>query len=173
MAPPYRWVKAPSDYPGPVYSWAGRVLEHHLVWWINTGERVPDGFDVHHRDDVGLNNDFGNLELMAHGEHSAYHNVGVGRGAVERTCACGVLFGRPRWYMDARLAAGQKQFSCSNVCATAARPERRDGETHGTSSGYNRHKCRCSQCRAYAAAKYRRRKSKTALVVETGGVVQR
>ena len=37
------------------------------MWWRATGALVPEGFDLHHKDDVGLNNDFDNLELLPHG----------------------------------------------------------------------------------------------------------
>jgi hypothetical protein len=70
---PYILVIAPDEYPGKRYR--GRyAYEHHLVWWQNTGQLVPPGFDLHHKDEVKTNNVFQNLELKTHGGHVADHN---------------------------------------------------------------------------------------------------
>lgn len=57
----------PRSYPG------GRCLRTHAVWWLTTGQVVPEGWDLHHKDENKLNDKFENLELVVHGEHSRRH----------------------------------------------------------------------------------------------------
>jgi len=50
----------------------------HYVWFLNTGH-WPDwkngkGEDIHHIDDDPLNDDFKNLLLMTHAEHTSLHS---------------------------------------------------------------------------------------------------
>ena len=71
---PYELVIAPPDYTGVKYR--GRyVYEHHLVWWKNTGQLVPPGHLLHHKDDDKRRNVFENLELKPRGTHSTEHNL--------------------------------------------------------------------------------------------------
>lgn len=71
---PYILVVAPDDYPGMKYR--GRyVYEHHLVWWRHTGQLVPKGSVLHHKDDQKTRNVIDNLELKSNGAHTAEHNV--------------------------------------------------------------------------------------------------
>jgi len=70
----YELVIAPPEYPGKKYR--GRyVYEHHLVWWKHTGQLVPVGFDLHHKDENKRRNVYDNLELKKHGAHIADHNA--------------------------------------------------------------------------------------------------
>lgn len=70
---PYELVLAPDEYPG--FRYRGRyVYEHHLVWWQRTGELVPDGFVVHHKNDNRRDNRFSNLKLMERVAHTVHHN---------------------------------------------------------------------------------------------------
>jgi len=48
------------------------ILEHHL----NYGEKIEEGWNVHHLDENTLNNSKENLEKMLHGEHSRISNEG-------------------------------------------------------------------------------------------------
>ena len=68
----YRRVVAPPEYPGKRYmkKWC---LEHHLVWWRATGQLVPEGFVVHHRNEDKGDNRIENLELLTNSQHSAQH----------------------------------------------------------------------------------------------------
>jgi len=69
---PYELVVAPADYPGKRYR--GRyVYEHHLVWWQHTGEVVPEGHVVHHKNEHKRDNRFDNFELQAKPLHDAAH----------------------------------------------------------------------------------------------------
>ena len=51
----YKFVKAPENYPGKIYQFGNRILEHHLVWWENTGELVEDGEIIHHKNENKIN----------------------------------------------------------------------------------------------------------------------
>jgi len=75
---------------GPYFnSTAGRMtilvdgkqkLYSHYVWFLNTGHwpdwRNGKGEDIHHIDGDPLNDDFENLLLMTHAEHTSLHNSG-------------------------------------------------------------------------------------------------
>ena len=69
----YKLIQAPTDYPGRVYS-RNRVLEHHLVWWLNTGYAPNQNEIVHHKNKNKLDNHFENLELKLRSDHSREHN---------------------------------------------------------------------------------------------------
>ncbi len=70
---PYELVVAPTDYPGKKYR-EKYVYEHHLVWWQKTGQLVPDGFLLHHKNRNKRDNRYRNLELQKVGAHTAEHN---------------------------------------------------------------------------------------------------
>lgn len=70
---PYILVKAPPEYPGKKYR-ETYVYEHQLVWWQNTGQLVPKGYLIHHKDDDKTHNAFENLELKTVSLHTADHN---------------------------------------------------------------------------------------------------
>lgn len=70
---PYEMVIALKEYPGRKYR--GRyVYEHHLVWWKHTGEILPDGMLIHHKNENKRDNRFKNLELKSFSDHSKEHN---------------------------------------------------------------------------------------------------
>ena len=161
MAPPYRFVPAPLDYPGHVYSWrGGRVLEHHLVWWRATGALVPEGFDLHHKDDVGLNNDFDNLELLPHGVHTRLHHL-IAEDMVFACAHCGDVIVRTARDVRSKSRQGQRRFFCSKSHAALTGHAHRVLQ-HGTSAAYNKHGCRCAVCKKYKAGRALARKAKLA-----------
>ena len=142
----YRQVRAPIGYPGKVYSWGDRVLEHHLIWWRNTGTIVPKGWIIHHRNKNGKDNRFKNLELMRAGDHTTHHHL-VCKLKERIVCAfCKKSVWRFSRDIRSKKAAGQKRFFCSML--HAARWQRgRHPFKHGTATGYGYHKCRCKVCR--------------------------
>jgi hypothetical protein len=71
---PYTIVKAPSDYPGTTYRNNQYVYEHQLVWWQETGNLVPEGFVIHHKNDKKRDNKFSNLELKSRADHTGAHS---------------------------------------------------------------------------------------------------
>lgn len=87
---PYELVKAPAEYPGMKYR-ARYVYEHHLVWWKRTGQVVPKGFVVHHKNDMKRDNRFSNLELKTNPEHTRGH-ARVASTTTLRCACCGIQF---------------------------------------------------------------------------------
>ena len=66
-----------SNFSSQDYMWVnlGRVTkaEHRLIAEYATGQKVPVGHVVHHRDFNSLNNDPANLEIMSKQAHDEYH----------------------------------------------------------------------------------------------------
>ena len=157
----YRFVKAPPDYPGKVYSWRYRVLEHHLVWWQNTKRLVAEGFELHHKNENGLDNRFENLEEIRAPDHGKLHHPK--EPDVETTCAyCEKPLTRSGRDVKSKRKAGQQRFFCSSSHAALIQQREKKGSKagHGTSSMYNIHGCRCEVCKVYNQAKYLRYKAK-------------
>lgn len=50
-----------------------RVRLHRYVWEIETGDKIPKGFDVHHIDKNKENNDISNLALLSRSDHQSQH----------------------------------------------------------------------------------------------------
>lgn len=48
--------------------------EHILVWEKAHGQSVPPGYDIHHIDGNGRNNDPSNLMLLSHSDHIRLHH---------------------------------------------------------------------------------------------------
>jgi len=43
----YILIKPPVEYPGKRYR-GKYVYEHHVIWWMNTGEILKDKEIIHH-----------------------------------------------------------------------------------------------------------------------------
>lgn len=112
---PYILVVAPEDYPGKKYR--GRyVYEHQLVWWQNTGEIVPKGFLIHHKDEDKHHNKFKNLELMCKKKHGQLHAKAPKQ--MKFKCAwCGKYFERLARVLKRQIKkAYQGKVCCSRSC---------------------------------------------------------
>lgn len=46
---------------------------HHLIWEDFYGCKIPEGYDIHHRNFNKLDNCILNLQLMRHGDHMSLH----------------------------------------------------------------------------------------------------
>lgn len=108
---PYEMVVAPLDYPGKRYR-DRYCYEHHLVWWINHKELIPDGYEIHHKDRNRRNNAVDNLELLSEEKHNALHKREQARLMVKLQCpACGTVFYRRK--RDVKKGAVSV---CSKAC---------------------------------------------------------
>jgi len=52
-----------------------REYLHRNVWKDHNGP-IPDGHDIHHKDENKLNNNIGNLEILTTKEHGEIHGFG-------------------------------------------------------------------------------------------------
>lgn len=151
----YKRVKAPPDYPGKTYN-NGNCLLHHLVWWQNTGETVPKGFVLHHKNEDKFDNRFENLELLSNSVHASHHAEDKRVEPLHLTCpVCSAEFSVRPNYARARLARNKNavlccSISCGTYYATAKdktiqRPKNK--LIHGTASAYTARGCRCDVCK--------------------------
>lgn len=53
----------------------GKFL-HRVIYEDETGEKIPEGYVVHHKDGNKLNNDIDNLELKTRADHNYHHHKG-------------------------------------------------------------------------------------------------
>ena len=60
-------------YCGSQYYSKGIRTLHREIWKDKNG-KIPEGFQVHHKDDNTLNNDISNLILVYEKDHSSYHS---------------------------------------------------------------------------------------------------
>lgn len=157
----YKRVKAPADYPGKTYN-NGNCLLHHLVWWQNTGELVPPGFVLHHKNEDKFDNRFENLELLSKAEHASHHRQATAPAPVQLTCpVCQRQFTRiPSQYRAKKAANTSGQIHCSRRCsvknqwATGAAFKSKP-LTHGSETAYSNHGCRCDVCRTAHSQRYK------------------
>jgi hypothetical protein len=157
----YKWVKAPPDYPGHVYVWGHRVLEHHLVWWRHTGKAVPPGWIVHHKNGNRGDNAYANLSPPEPtGVHTREHNLLENDRIVECTW-CGKQLSRTARDVRSKNSQGQMRFFCNGRHAALQLWKEGKGRgggggrlkyTHGNYNCY-RAGCRCTKCRNANAAR--------------------
>lgn len=158
----YKRVKAPENYPGKTYN-NGNCLLHHLVWWQNTGELVPTGFVLHHKNEDKFDNRFENLELLSNSAHVSQHGE-ARRAELLLSCAfCEKEFTRPAHKARVRQKRNADgKLCCSRRCGILHRQARGIGPqksisvlTHGSAVAYSYHKCRCAVCRAGHAQRHK------------------
>lgn len=77
----YRMVLCPEHHRADS---RGYVMEHILVWEIETGVRLPDNCCIHHLNGVKSDNRIENLCLMLHKAHTIHHHTGAKRSQKTR-----------------------------------------------------------------------------------------
>lgn len=75
------------------------VLLHRYVWMKHNGE-IPEGYQVHHKDQNRLNYDITNLELIKTGEHQRIHALKNGLGKSNK--------GKPKHYQSGCVPRSRK-----------------------------------------------------------------
>lgn len=60
-------------YKGEKYFSRGCKRLHRVVWETETGQTIPKGYHVHHKDHNAQNNNFDNLELIKDKKHNKLH----------------------------------------------------------------------------------------------------
>ena len=113
---PYTLIVSPENYPGKKYR-NRYVYEHRLVWWKNTGNLIPENYDIHHKNGVKTDNRFSNLELIQGNTHSKIHALSQKRKIKLLICDfCGKPFQRRIKNYNPRVKLGKKTFFCSRSC---------------------------------------------------------
>lgn len=150
----YKRVKAPPNYPGKTYN-NGNCLQHHLVWWQNTGELVPKGFVLHHKNEDKFDNRFENLELLSNVAHASQHRQATAPPPVHLVCSvCSKQFTRvPSQYRAKRASNIDGELCCSRSCSVKnqwakGRAFQIKPLTHGSITAYSNYGCRCDVCKA-------------------------
>lgn len=111
---PYELVLAPASYPGKLYR-GKYVYEHHLVWWQSTGDLVPEGFVIHHKNEDKRDNNPSNLELKNLSIHIKEHKE---LPLVELTCPeCLSSFKLKAHKIRCRIKSNKYGIYCSRECS--------------------------------------------------------
>ncbi len=109
------------DYPNQRGD--GYAPRHRVVYWLQTRDSCT-GLDIHHINGNNSDDQFNNLQSIAHGAHSAFHGKERRRAeAVSLTCKeCGKQFQISR----SRMKSGRGKF-CGQPCYQRwkLRPEQR------------------------------------------------
>lgn len=115
---PYELIKVPNGYPGKRYR--GRyAYEHHVNWWINTGQTILNGYEIHHKNGDHHDNDFSNLQLVTSSEHKKLHGLQRTLNArVELKCAqcIKIFFRRKSEYKSKIKKSKTGRLYCSRPC---------------------------------------------------------
>ncbi len=125
---PYILVKAPKEYPGRAYRGSRRyVYEHHLVWWLNTGDTVPEDYVIHHKNEDKHDNSFENLEILSRAEHSFEHAIKVDNIII--SCSwCNIEISlRPSVFRTRKKI--KDDMYCSRSCGAKAQWSRKSAST--------------------------------------------
>jgi hypothetical protein len=69
-----KWVKMPSGYYFVVRKNFDGQKNLHRYIWVKYYGKIPDGYQVHHKDKNKENNDISNLELLTNNEHAKRHS---------------------------------------------------------------------------------------------------
>lgn len=112
----YILVRAPDNYPGKKYR-NKYIYEHHLVWWINTGDIIGADQVIHHKNENKLDNRFENLEVLSRSSHSIHHSTKES-SKLELVCpVCNRIFIRRKSDFFFRRRNKQLKFYCSRRCS--------------------------------------------------------
>jgi hypothetical protein len=112
---PYELVIAPEGYPGKRYR--GRyAYEHHIVWWLRTGQAVQPGFEVHHKNEQKRDNRFDNLEYLSGADHRKGHGEKLKRFVTTKCAFCEKDFEISPRQLKSRLKR-YPALHCSRSCS--------------------------------------------------------
>ena len=120
---PYILILAPDDYPGKKYR--GRyAYEHQVVWWRHTGQIVPVGFLIHHKNENKHDNSIDNLELKTVSSHCSEHAKEA--EIIELICDwCDKKFVRKSRHHKSRMKIGYKGVYCCRSHQVSAQQAKR------------------------------------------------
>lgn len=90
----------------------GYLLRNIVHWEYYNGQRIPDGYDVHHKDHDKLNDSQENLELISHADHAKLHNPVIWEECVCQQCDC--IFKIKPWRLN-EPGANRGSY-CSQEC---------------------------------------------------------
>lgn len=115
---PYILIKPSSDYPGKRYR-DRYCYEHHYIWWKHKGQLVPDGYNIHHKNEIKTDNRIENLELLHGNDHRKEHAVERSeKSKILLVCPnCNNKFKHRGNEYRAKLKKGKnKNFYCNRKC---------------------------------------------------------
>lgn len=101
-------------------------MEHDVVWEVANGP-IPDGYEVHHRDENPINNDLGNLQLLTRLEHKRLHSGCMLRddGWWKPCCRCGEVLRIEHFTRPSREWPDSYCRPCRSAMTAAYKRERR------------------------------------------------
>lgn len=86
----YKFSLRNTGYYGRTYG--DRILAHRYVWEKHNG-KIPDGYDIHHKDHDKSNNHIANLEMLRKDEHARKYSTGCNQSGHTDKCTIKVKHG--------------------------------------------------------------------------------
>ncbi|MEK6881917.1 MAG: HNH endonuclease signature motif containing protein [Nanoarchaeota archaeon] len=91
-----------------------RMLEHRYIWEKHNG-KIPEGFDIHHKNHIKNDNRIENLELISKKEHGKLSSMHLIKKPIIKNCDfCEKQFSGIPWTM-------KKRHFCSQPCYWSAK----------------------------------------------------
>lgn len=125
----YELIIAPNGYPGKKYR-AKYAYEHTVVWWKNTGQIPPPGYEIHHKNMNHRDNRIENLQILSSQEHRSLHAKEISlKSTVEVVCGwCEKVFARKKSRVQARFNRNKyKKVFCSPSCGALHQHKYKNG----------------------------------------------
>lgn len=64
-----------------------RLMLHNYIWENQNG-KIPNGYEIHHKDFNKINNDISNLQLVTPSEHTKIHSIAKNGSGMNKKVLC-------------------------------------------------------------------------------------
>ena len=111
----YILVVAPENYPYKKYR-DRYCYEHILNYWLEYGE-IPEGNQIHHKDENKHNNNPNNLESLSAYDHKYIHAKTGVTMVILKCPSCGKVFEKRKGHTHLTKSRKSVYTACSRKCS--------------------------------------------------------